>query len=56
MVSTPRQSALFFIMESDVHVPGPCFLAGFLGSAGTELLLPPVLTCDPLHLFKGTLQ
>ena len=48
MVSASLLSALFFIMESDVYIPEPCFLARFLDSIVAEfLLLPSVLTCDP---------
>lgn len=57
MVSVSQLSALFFIMESDVYIPEPCFLARFLGSIAAEfLLLRSVLTCEPLSLFKSILQ
>lgn len=47
MVSASQLSALFFIMESVVYIPEPCFLAMFLGSLADEfLLLPNVLTWD----------
>lgn len=52
MVSASQLSALFFIMENDVCVLEPCFLARFLGSTAAKfLLLPKYLPVIPLIHF-----
>lgn len=51
MVSASQLSALFFIMENDVYVLEPCFLARFRGSTAAKFFLLPkyLLTCNPPH-------
>lgn len=58
MVSASQLSALFFIMENDVYVLEPCFLARFRGSTAAKFFCYPntYLPVIPLTLFKSTLQ
>lgn len=52
MVSASQLSALFFIMENDVYILEPCFLARFFGSIAAKfLLLPNYLPVIPFICF-----